>query len=138
MPDPLPIHSINHIARTTSNLEASTAFYRDVLGFRPIRRPSFRFPGAWLYNYGIQIHLIARDGNQPSGEIQTRTDHLALHVEDVAEVERLLREHGIAYRSNYVADTNVTQLFFLDPDGNHIEVATYPPTPPFVEEGSGL
>ena len=31
-PKALPIESVNHIARVTRDLEASTAFYRDVLG----------------------------------------------------------------------------------------------------------
>lgn len=125
---PLPIRSVNHIARLTRHLDESRAFYRDVLGFREIPRPNFNFPGAWLYNYGLQIHLIVSD-DAPSndGEISTRDAHVALHVDDTAEAERLLKEHGIPYRSNYVADRDVTQLFFRDPDGYHIEVATYPP-----------
>lgn len=129
MPEPLPIQSINHVARVTQDLEASTAFYREVLGFRPIERPNFGFPGAWLFNYGVQIHLIAATdaGCSPSAEISIRADHVAFHVADTAEVERLLSEHGIAYRSNYVQDSEVTQLFFHDPDGNHIEIGTYPP-----------
>ncbi|MFW6124535.1 MAG: VOC family protein, partial [Pirellulales bacterium] len=129
MPEPLPIQSVNHIARITRDLEASRAFYRDVLGFREIHRPNFRFPGAWLYNYGIQVHLIAAgEGERPgSGEISTRADHLALHVEDLDRVESLLSQHGIAYKKNEVPQTGVTQLFLLDPDGNHIEIATYPP-----------
>ncbi len=45
-PAPLPIDSLNHIARVTGDLDASTAFYRDVLGFRSIQRPDFGFPGA--------------------------------------------------------------------------------------------
>lgn len=128
MPDPLPIESVNHIARVTRDLEASTAFYRDVLGFRPIQRPNFRFPGAWLYNYGVQIHLIATaQGETENREIQIRADHVAFHVLDVQPVQELLDAHGIPYRTNYVADTDVTQLFFHDPDGNHIEMGCYPP-----------
>lgn len=134
MPDPLPIRSVNHIARTTRDLDASTAFYRDVLGFHLIRRPDFSFPGAWLYNYGVQIHLIAKSKDDATaGDIETRADHVAFHVDDLSEVRHLLDKHGIAYRSNEVAKTGVTQLFFHDPDGNHIEVATYPPTPPRLD-----
>ena len=128
MPDPLPIESVNHIARITRDLDASLAFYRDILGFRQIWRPNFQFPGAWLFNYGVQIHLIAtatEDAN--TREISIRSDHVAFHVADTEVVERLLDEHGIAYRKNVVPDTGVTQLFFLDPDGNHIEIGTYPP-----------
>lgn len=128
MPAPLPIQSVNHIARVTHDLDASLAFYRDVLGFRQIWRPNFSFPGAWLFNYGVQIHLIATaTGEAEAGDISIRADHVAFHVADTDEVERLLAEHGIEYRKNVVPDTGVTQLFFLDPDGNHIEIGTYPP-----------
>lgn len=128
MATPLPIKSVNHIARLTRHLDESRAFYRDVLGFREIERPNFNFAGAWLYNYGLQIHLIVSENAPRSeGEISTRDAHVALHVDDTAEAERLLQELGVPYRKNVVADRNVTQLFFRDPDGYHIEVATYPP-----------
>ncbi len=133
MPAPLPIQSVNHVARVTRHLDESRAFYRDVLGFRELERPNFNFPGAWLYNYGLQLHLIVNDvAHEQDREISTRADHLALHVPDTTVVERLLEEHGIPFKKNHVPQRNMTQLFFLDPDGNHIEVATYPPTPPFL------
>ncbi len=128
-PEPLSIESINHIARVTQDLDASIAFYRDVLGFRAIQRPDFGFPGAWLFNYGVQIHLIAAAGD-PSvdgSNISIRAGHVAFHVTDTDVAEALLKQHGIPYKTNYVADVGVTQLFFLDPDGNHIEIGTYPP-----------
>ncbi len=127
MPDPLPIQAVHHIARVTSDLEASLAFYRDLLGFQQVDRPNFKFPGAWLFNYGVQIHLIATaNGSRPAGDISIRDDHVAFHVADTDLVETLLAEHGVAYRKAHVADTQVTQLFFLDPDGNHIEIGCYP------------
>lgn len=135
MPDPLPIQGVNHISRATTKLEASRRFYRDVLGFREIARPDFDFDGAWLYNYGVQIHLIARGGTDPASgkEIQTRASHVAFDVSDLEQTRALLEAHGIEYRENHVPKTGVTQLFFHDPDGYHIEVAVYPPTPPFLD-----
>jgi len=131
MPAALPIQSVNHISRVTHDLEASTAFYRDVLGFSPIKRPDFGFPGAWLYNYGVQIHLIATGIAPPDpADISIRADHVAFHVERIDEVKRLLDQHDISFRTNYVADTDVTQLFFHDPDGNHIEIGTFPEVVP--------
>jgi catechol 2,3-dioxygenase-like lactoylglutathione lyase family enzyme len=134
--EPLPIESINHIARVTHDLEASTAFYRDVLGFRSIQRPNFGFPGAWLFNYGVQIHLIAATGDPAvdGPEISIRADHVAFHVADTDVVEELLKRHGIPYKTNYVADSGVTQIFFHDSDGNHIEIGTYPPIRELEEE----
>ena len=136
MPDPLCIRGLHHIGRNTRRLEESRAFYRDLLGFREIERPNFDFAGAWLYNYGLQIHLIAKEepaSGVPEGEIQTRSEHLAWFVEDLDSVERLLTAHKVPYRTNQIADTGVKQLFFRDPDGYHIEVGSYPPTPWYLD-----
>jgi len=99
MPQPVPIRSVHHVARTTRRLEASRRFYRNVLGFREIQRPPFSFGGAWLYNYGVQIHLIEDDqAPDPAESISTRADHLALHVDDIEEAKRVLQAHGIPFR----------------------------------------
>ena len=134
MTKPLPIQAVNHLAVVTRRLEASLRFYRDVLGFREVSRPNFKFPGAWLYNYGLMIHIIGREkSGAPAEEIQTREAHIALHCDHLDEVEQLLREHGVPFRKNEVPERNIKQLFFQDPDGFHIEVGTYPPLPPFVD-----
>lgn len=133
MPAPLPISAVNHIAVLTRDVEASTAFYRDVLGFRPVARPNFSFAGAWLFNYGLMIHLIASDsGPMPTDQIDTRASHLALHSTNLPAVESGLSARGIAYRKNLIADRGIHQIFFQDPDGNHVEVGEYPPTPDFI------
>ncbi len=129
MPQSLPVLSVNHMARNTRHLDETRAFYRDLLGFKEIPRPNFNFAGAWLYNYGVQIHLIVDDlAPQAEGEISTRAEHLALQVNDLETAEKLLKEHGIPYRKNHVPERNVTQFFFRDPDGHHIEIGNYPPT----------
>ena len=45
--------------------------------------------------------------------------------EGKAELERFADEHGIPYRVNIQSQTGLRQLFFCDPDGHHVEVATY-------------
>lgn len=127
MTAPLPLRSLHHVSRRTKHLEESTAFYRDVLGFRQIPRPELTFPGAWLYDGALQIHLIADESiASPSGPIQTRDDHIAFYCDDVPAVERLLTEHGVEFRVNIQAHSGTRQIFFRDPDGHHVEVATYP------------
>lgn len=134
MTAPLPIQSVNHVAVTTRNVERSRAFYRDVLGFREVSRPAFDFNGAWLFNYGLMIHIIENHAAAPpdAAGISTRDNHLALHTDDMESAERLLREHGIPFRKNEIVDRGIKQIFFHDPDGHHIEIGGYPPTPPFV------
>jgi catechol 2,3-dioxygenase-like lactoylglutathione lyase family enzyme len=132
MTQPLPIKGLHHIARTTRDPERSRAFYRDVLGFREIQRPGFNFRGAWLFNYGVQIHIIEHTASDVSGEIDTRANHLAFAVDDFDQVERRLGELGIPYHKQVNAG-GIPQIFFHDPDGHHIEIGIYPPTPDYVE-----
>jgi catechol 2,3-dioxygenase-like lactoylglutathione lyase family enzyme len=133
MTAPLPLRSLHHVARRTKHLEESRVFYRDVLGFREIPRPALGFPGAWLFDGAVQIHLIYNDSiGEAEGQIQTRDDHLAFYSDDVPAVERLLSEHGIPFRVNVQTETGVRQVFFRDPDGHHVEVGTYPPTREFA------
>jgi len=129
----LPLKSLNHLGVLTRDLEKSKAFYRDILGFREVKRPNFNFAGAWIYNYGLMIHLIEGDRAAPAdGNIETRGNHVALQADDLDAVQGLLDEHGIAYKVRHIADTGVKQIFFQDPDGYAIEVGTYPPTPDFL------
>lgn len=134
MTEPLKIKALHHIARTTSDPERSRAFYRDVLGFRELVRPNFNFAGAWLYNYGVQIHIIehsAANGDD-TGEIDTRACHVAFAVDDFGDVEAKLIERGIRYHKQVNAG-GIPQIFFLDPDGYHIEIGIYPPPPAYLD-----
>ena len=46
--DALPLAYLSHLSRVVADPEKSAAFYRNVLGFRDIRRPSsFDFDGRW-------------------------------------------------------------------------------------------
>ena len=131
MPTPLPITALHHIARVTTRPEESTAFYRDVLGFRQLERPNFNFRGAWLFNYGVQIHIIENPSAaaESDGEIDTRGNHVALAVDDIEAAKQILHDRGIEFREQVNAG-GIHQVFFHDPDGHCIEIAVYPPTPP--------
>lgn len=123
MPEALTIHAFNHVALQTKRLEESIAFYRDVLGFRQISRPAFNFDGAWLYNAGIQIHLIVDErAADPGSSINSRADHFAFATHDVDEMERRLQALGVQYVRRLIQDRGIPQLFFHDPDGHVIEV----------------
>ncbi|MCO5606613.1 hypothetical protein L7F22_060801 [Adiantum nelumboides] len=128
----LPISSVNHISLLCSSVQKSTAFYEDVLGFFPIKRPgSFDFDGAWLFNYGMGIHLI--QAPNPSElpkkvDINPKDNHMSFQTgcQDIGEVEEHLRELGVGYLRVAVEEGGilVDQIFFHDPDGFMIEVCT--------------
>ncbi|OVA00454.1 Glyoxalase/fosfomycin resistance/dioxygenase domain [Macleaya cordata] len=81
MEGPLPITSMNHISLVCRSAEKSLDFYQNVLGFFPIRRPgSFDFDGAWLFNYGIGIHLLQSENPEKMSkktEINPKDPHIS-------------------------------------------------------------
>jgi catechol 2,3-dioxygenase-like lactoylglutathione lyase family enzyme len=127
---PLQPQAIHHIAVTTANPECCARFYSEVLGFQRLERPAFSFRGAWLYDptSGLQIHVIEHPRpTRLEGPIDTITNHFALAVADLDEAERRLQALGVEYLRQVNAG-GYQQIFFRDPDGNHIEVGIYPPT----------
>jgi catechol 2,3-dioxygenase-like lactoylglutathione lyase family enzyme len=123
---PLPLQSINHLAREVANVERAVDFYQNILGFKPITRPGFHFRGAWLHGFGVQLHIIEGSVHPPGPAISPRADHVAFHTDNIDAVEAFLREHKINYLRNVQGPTGMIQIFFLDPDGYHIEIAHYP------------
>lgn len=121
----LPLCSVNHVSRVVSDVRASTAFYRDILGFAEIKRPnSFDFDGSWLWSYSVGIHLIEGTPIPRPSEIDPKSDHLSFQAECLADVERRLEELGIHYVKQVLLEggMEVEQVFFHDPDNNMIEV----------------
>ncbi|CAM0957516.1 unnamed protein product [Alopecurus aequalis] len=124
----LPLASLNHISVVCRSVEESLDFYMNVLGFVPIRRPgSFNFNGAWLFNYGIGIHLLqSEDPKSFHGktEINPKDNHISFQCESMVAVERRLKELGITYVQRCVEEGGiyVDQIFFHDPDGFMIEI----------------
>jgi len=126
MSAPLELLSLNHLSFEVKRLEASVAFYRDILGFAEIPRPDLGFPGAWLKNGAACIHLIEKPSlPEPGPTIDPRGNHTAFEVKSAALVKERLDAAGIPYRANELRGTPITQVFFRDPDGYQIEVADY-------------
>lgn len=126
MPGLLPIRALHHIAVTARDYAASVRFYCDVLGFSELPRPPFAFRGAWLYGYGVQIHVIEHPPAVPelARPIDSRDDHLAFAVTDMD----LARERLTAAGTPFTERTNaggVQQIFLHDPDGHTVELAVY-------------
>ncbi|XP_062208348.1 glyoxylase I 4-like [Phragmites australis] len=143
----LPLASLNHISVVCRSLESSLSFYRNVLGFIPIRRPgSFDFDGAWLFNYGIGIHLLQAEHPESTApkktEINPKDNHISFQCESIEAVQRRLKEMGVKYVQRRVEEGGiyVDQLFFHDPDGFMIEVCTCDNLPivPLVPEGHAV
>ncbi|KAF3792093.1 hypothetical protein EJ110_NYTH12316 [Nymphaea thermarum] len=125
----LPLVSLNHVSILCRSVKDSTKFYQDMLGFALIKRPSsFDFEGAWLFNYGIGIHLLqcsfANDMVMKSGVINPKSNHFSFQCEDFELVKKKLEEAKMEYVITSVEDggIKIDQVFFHDPDGYMIEI----------------
>ncbi len=130
----MPVTSINHFLIRAADIERSKNFYVDVLGFQVAPRPDFPFPGYWLGTNGsIQVH-IAQDGidnrsfyylGTPDDAANGQTgviDHVAFLCEDPVEFKKRLDGKGVQYRTRFLPENELFQLFLKDPDGVMIEL----------------
>ncbi|KAJ9687578.1 hypothetical protein PVL29_016172 [Vitis rotundifolia] len=122
----LPLLSLNHVSFVCKSVPKSVKFYEEVLGFFLIKRPSsFDFEGAWLFNYGIGIHLLeSEEVPAKKGAINPKDNHISFQSSDMGLVVKKLEEMKIEYVTAVVKEGGVTvdQLFFHDPDGYMVEI----------------
>ncbi|KAG2696377.1 hypothetical protein I3843_07G055400 [Carya illinoinensis] len=129
----LPLLSLNHVSLMCRSVWDSVRFYEDILGFVLIKRPSsFNFNGAWLYNYGIGIHLIENPSIDHEFDttptevrpINPKDNHISFQCTDVGLVISRLQDMGMRYVTALVEDegNKVEQVFFHDPDGYMVEL----------------
>ncbi|XVF00581.1 hypothetical protein REPUB_Repub04eG0012700 [Reevesia pubescens] len=122
----LPLLSLNHVSFVCKSVTTSVRFYEEVLGFALIKRPSsFKFEGAWLFNYGIGIHLLESESVPTKKEkINPKDNHISFQCSDMKLVMRKLEEMNIEYVTAVVEEggIQVDQLFFHDPDGYMVEI----------------
>lgn len=117
----MPISGMNHFTVLTNDLDATRAFYVDLLGLREGFRPDLGFPGAWLYvDDEAILHIVAGRGvpANPRGVI----DHMAFSARDLRAVAARLTEQGIKYDLRRLPSAGSWQLFCLDPSGARVEL----------------
>ena len=115
------IAGMNHFTVLSGNLDATKAFYIDILGLKEGYRPPLGFPGVWLY-VGDQavLHVIAgrKLPSEPGGVL----DHMAFSASDLSATVKKLESSGIKYDLRKQADSGTWQLFCFDPSGAKVEL----------------
>lgn len=112
----------NHLALSVQDIEASTLFYRDVLGLKPIAVPDeLKAIRSWFELGGGQdLHLLA-GRTAPVTNNDRNAAHFALTIQDANEVEAVLVEKKVAYHRQQRFD-GAWQIYISDPDGYVIEL----------------
>lgn len=117
----MAVQGMEHFTVLAEDLEATRAFYREILGLEEGYRPPLGFPGAWLYVGGRAVlHVIA--GRALPAEPAGVLDHMAFAAKDLPGTLTKLKQRSIEYVLRRQADTRVWQLFFHDPSGAKVEL----------------
>jgi len=126
---------LEHIGMNVRDVEASAAWYREVLGAREVGR-EVTASGLRIVTVefaGVLLDLGSRDGIRPhpragagpaAATTLTGFSHIGLVVEDCAATVAELRGRGVEFVSEPAlnSDGTVTFAWFVDPDGNHLEL----------------
>ena len=119
--------SFNHIALSVKDVNASVAFYQDLLELEEIENTASNSKTRWLsLNEGKQLHLIPR----PNSEIKiNKAVHFALATHDIRSFIKHLEELKIDYSDwrntaskDYIRKDGIKQVYFQDPNGYWIEI----------------
>jgi len=120
---------LDHLLVLTDDLEATRAFYCDVLGFEAGERPPLEFPGYWLYlDREPCVHIAERAPYEAHAAglglpaTPAAVDHVAFAARDYGELAARLEAAGIEAAANDVPAAGLRQLFFTDPNGVRIEL----------------
>lgn len=118
---------IDHVALSVADVERSTNWYIDVLGFER------RFDGMWggvpvfigLGNTAIALFPIRSNKPSSGNTGSPRILHLAFRADrkDFRVAQEELTRRGIAFEFEDHEISN--SIYFQDPDGHHLEITTY-------------
>jgi glyoxylase I family protein len=114
----------NHFSLHVRDLEASRAFYGDLLGLPEADRPNLGFPGEWYQAGAVQLHLIQvpagfkGDLGSPPPTLNPLANHIAFEIDDYEVVKAKLEESG---QKVIGLGVESGQLFMQDPDGHVVE-----------------
>jgi len=124
--------ALGEIAIRTRNIEAMTAFYRDVLGLPVLSRRDgsgivfFRLADGFAGHTAV-LALFDEPEAEPVAGPRSSLHHLALTLPRAEQdaAEDWLDRQGIAYRIQEFAWIGWRGVFLNDPDGNTVELVAY-------------
>jgi catechol 2,3-dioxygenase-like lactoylglutathione lyase family enzyme len=133
------ITELDHIVLNVSDIERALNFYTETMGLKPERLDEFRagtvgFPSVRI-NADTVIDLFPMKGGRPEQNATEKTagnlNHFCMVIgkEDFSGIIDYLKENRIMIRQGPVARWGArgraTSVYFLDPDGNEIEIRCY-------------
>ncbi|MET0252305.1 MAG: VOC family protein [Novosphingobium sp.] len=124
----MPVNGIDHVNILADDVEASAAFYAEVLGLVATRPPGPPGDGRWLRDSAGQaiIHLGAATAGYAAGrrvgEQTGALHHVALACTGFDETAARLAALGIAHRAGGATGRGFRQIFLTDPSNVALEL----------------
>jgi catechol 2,3-dioxygenase-like lactoylglutathione lyase family enzyme len=133
------ITALDHIVLNVGDIDRSLKFYTGLLGLQPERLEEFKagkvgFPSVRI-NSDTIIDLFPTPGGdavrKPGEKSHGNLNHFCMVVgqEDFAGIVDYLSAHSVTIREGPVARWGArgraTSVYFLDPDGNEVEIRCY-------------
>ncbi len=111
----------NHLALQVKDIETSKAFYKDIIGLKPVQVPDdLKAIRGWFdIGNGQMIHLLA--GRTAPVVNDKNGSHFSIFVDSIDQTEKFLTSKNLKFHKQVRFD-KVTQIYFEDPDGYLIEV----------------
>ena len=112
----MTVTGVDFVSVPTQDLERAVQFYGETLGLpRSVYKPERNFAE---FETGTVTLSVVNPEKMGIGEFKPNANHLALHVEDVAEARGALEARGVGFHGD-ILDTGVCHMaIFSDPDGN--------------------
>ena len=134
----IKVIELDHIVLNVSDIDRSLKFYTEVLGLKGERVDEFRagkvsFPSVRINQRTIIDLFPRKEGGAATAEQKANANlnHFCLVVgaEDFSGIVEYLAERHIGVRegpvSRWGAQGRATSVYFLDPDGNQVEIRSY-------------
>ncbi len=133
----MAIDRLDHYSIRTTKLAETERFYVDLIGLEVGPRPSFPFPGVWLYRNGIAVvHVVGIDPEDSAGLVAYlgdkgldgaadgtgSIDHVAFLCSDLDGMRAHFSASGVAFRERAVPNIALHQIFLEDPNGVTLEL----------------
>jgi catechol-2,3-dioxygenase len=121
----MKVEGIDHVALAVRDVEASVVWYRDVLGLGRMHEDAWGNHPAVMGTGNTSVALFPQGSSGSQDQPARGFRHLAFRVAATDFQAARVAVEAAVVRCQYADHGVAESIYFLDPDGNQIEVTAY-------------